>query len=47
VGIAAIASHWLPAIRVIDALFLFMGSALPVLLLIGGYHYRRASRDIS
>jgi hypothetical protein len=47
VGIAAIASHWLPAIRVIDALFLFMGSALPVLLLIGGYRYRRAPRDIS
>jgi hypothetical protein len=47
VGIATIASQWLPPIRVIDALFLFMGSALPVLLLIGGYRYRRVPRDIA
>jgi len=47
VAIAALTSRWLSAIRVIDVFFIFMGSALPILLLIGGYRYQRANRPVS
>jgi hypothetical protein len=43
-SIAGASSHWLPAPRVIDVLFIFIGVALPVLLLFGGHRYIRASR---
>jgi hypothetical protein len=47
VAITAFTSPWLSAIRVIDVFFIFMGSALPILLLIGGYRYQRAYRPVS
>jgi hypothetical protein len=44
IAAAAVCSHWLPAMRVIDVLFMFMGIALPLLLMIGHRRYMRAAR---
>jgi O-antigen/teichoic acid export membrane protein len=42
IGAAALSSRWLPAVRVIDLLFVSVGLGVPVVLMIGAYRYRRA-----
>jgi hypothetical protein len=42
IGAAALSSHWLPAVRVIDVLFLAVGFGVPVVLLAGNFRYSRA-----
>jgi hypothetical protein len=45
IGAAALSSHWLPAVRVIDVLFISMGIGLPALLIIADYRYKSEKRD--
>jgi hypothetical protein len=42
IGAAALSSIWLPAVRVIDTLFIAVGFGVPIVLMIGDYRYRRA-----
>jgi hypothetical protein len=40
---ALLASKWLPAMRAIDFFFIGVGTALPLLLVVGSFRYRRAA----
>lgn len=42
IAAAAVSSLWLPAVRVIDTLFVAVAIGVPLVLLIGDYRYRRA-----
>jgi hypothetical protein len=41
---AAISSHWLPPVRVIDVLFVCIGTGLPALLVVADLRYKRERR---
>lgn len=47
IGAAAIASHWLSPVRVIDVLFVCIGVGLPALLVVADARYKRERRDAS
>jgi hypothetical protein len=44
IGAAAVSSHWLSPVRVLDVLFVFMGIGLPALLLAADFRYKRERR---
>jgi hypothetical protein len=45
IGGAALSSHWLSPVRVIDVLFVSMGIGLPALLVVADVRYKREKRD--
>jgi hypothetical protein len=44
-GAAALSSHWLSPVRVLDVLFVSMGIGLPALIIVADYRYKREKRD--
>lgn len=45
IGAAALSSHWLSPMRVIDVLFVSMGIGLPALFVVADLRYKRERRD--
>lgn len=45
IGAAALSSHWLSPMRVIDVLFVSMGIGLPALFVVADVRYKRERRD--
>ena len=45
IAAAALSSHWLSPVRVIDVLFVSMGIGLPALLVVADVRYKRERRD--
>jgi hypothetical protein len=45
IGAAALSSHWLSPVRIIDVLFVAMGIGLPALLVVAHVRYKRERRD--
>jgi hypothetical protein len=47
IGGAALSSHWLSPLRVIDVLFASIGTGLPALLLVANSRYQREGRQVA